>query len=118
MGNTAIFDRQLDKEHSAGILSESTAAAYQILSVVKADRYNPHERILSIGGQGRYGSRWVISQQEAIEAIDSGKLEFFITIHGRKQRVVIAVSENGHRYLKTEVDGVQPTLLLTLPDCR
>ena len=94
------------------------AKLHQIHCVVRANRANPYERILSIGGLHPHGSRWMISQQEAIDALESGRVGFYVEVEGRRVPVVVAVSEDGHRYLKTEADGVQPGQLLALPECR
>lgn len=94
------------------------AKLYQIQYTSKAGRYDPHERILGVGGLGRHGALWMLSQEEAVTAIESGRLGFYIEAGGRRQRVVVAVSESGLRYLKTETDGAQPNHLLDLPECR
>jgi hypothetical protein len=36
---------------------------------------------------------------------------------GRGVWVIIAVSQCGHKYLKTQADGLQPDNLLSLPEC-
>jgi hypothetical protein len=52
----------------------------QILCVNKADRYNPHERITHIGGINDQGQRWLITQQEAIQGIETGKWQFHVRL--------------------------------------
>ncbi len=89
----------------------------QITCVNKSDRYNPHERILSIGGMYADGSRWKLSQSTAIKAIESGTWRFWVHAGGRSVWVVVAVSRYGNKYLKTEADGEQPDNLLSLPEC-
>ena len=39
----------------------------EIKCINKANRFNPHERILNIGGLNPNNTRWKISQQRAIE---------------------------------------------------
>ncbi len=42
----------------------------RITCINKTDRYNPHERIRYVGGVNPDGSRWKLSQEQAIEAIE------------------------------------------------
>lgn len=93
------------------------AERHQILCVNKSDRYNPHERITHIGGKNANGTRWRITQEEAITGIESGKWSFYVSRGGRTVDVIVAKSQYGHKYLKTVADGVQPDNLLSLPEC-
>lgn len=84
----------------------------------KTDRLNPHERIRNIGGANADGSRWKLTQEAAIEGIESGKWSFYVERPaGDRVDVIVAVSAYGNKYLKTTSDGDQPNNLLSLPEC-
>ena len=89
----------------------------QITCINKSDRFNPHERILFVGGVRDSVARWGLSQQDAIAAIESGRYSFFVDVMGKRVGVIVAKSQFGHKYLKTESDGEQPNNLLSLPEC-
>jgi hypothetical protein len=91
--------------------------ANQILCIKKSDRMDPHERITHIGGINDQGQRWRTTQQEAIQGIESGKWQFHVRISSRDVPVVVAVSQYGNKYIKTEADGYEPNNLLSLPEC-
>lgn len=93
------------------------ASRHEVKCINKSDRYDPHERIKSIGGLNPDGARWKLSQPEAIEAIEAGKYSFYVQVQGRQVNVVVATSRFGHKYIKTEADGDQPNNLLSLPEC-
>lgn len=93
------------------------ASQNQVMCITKTDRYNPHERIRSIGGINSDRTRWRLSQEEAIEGIENGKWQFYVTAGGHSVWVIVATSAEGHKYLKTENDGLHPNNLLSLPEC-
>lgn len=91
---------------------------HRIDCVNKTDRYNPWERITHVGGANPDKSRWRLTQQEAIDGIQSKQWSFFVHAGGREVEVIVKISRFGHKYLTTEADGEQPDNLLSLPECR
>ena len=91
--------------------------AIEVKCINKSDRYDPHERIVNIGGTNSDGTRWKISQQRAIEGIESGEWSFYVQVNYQRVNVIVATSRYGNKYIKTEADGEQPNNLLSLPEC-
>ncbi len=91
--------------------------ANQILCIRKSNQMEPHRRITHFGGLNDKGQQWRVSQEEAIQGIESGRWQFHIRIRGRNVPVVIGVSGDGKKYLKTPADRLQPNDLLSLPEC-
>jgi hypothetical protein len=93
------------------------AENHQVRCINKSDRFDAHDRIRNIGGVNANGSRWTVTQQEAIQGIESGTWAFYVSVGGHTVWVVVATSRFGHKYLKTQSDGEQPNNLLSLPEC-
>lgn len=92
--------------------------AVRISCVNKADRPNPHERIRHIGGVNPSGERWKRSQEQAIADIEQNVYSYYVERpQGDRVAVIVAISQYGHKYLKTTADGDQPNNLLSLPEC-
>ena len=93
------------------------SSVHEVQCINKGDRYNPHERILFIGGLNYDSTRWKIGQQEAIKGIEEGKWSFYVVKDYKRVNVIVATSAHGNKYLKTEADGEHPNNLLSLPEC-
>jgi len=91
------------------------ADTFQIRCVNKANRASAHERIVNVGGFDN-GQNWKITEDTAIQGMESGKWKFYTSVGGRSVWVIVA-SHNGRKYLKTEADGYSPDNLLSLPEC-
>lgn len=87
----------------------------QISCINKREHYNPHERIVNVGGF-HGGKRWLLTENEAIKGIDDGIYSFYVLVNNREVDVVVAVHE-GRRYLKTVPDDYIPNNLLSLDEC-
>jgi hypothetical protein len=97
---------------------KEVAMAIRVECINKSDRTDPHERIRSIGGVNADGTRWKLSQPEAVEGIQTGQWSFYVERpSGDRVSVVVARSAYGNLYIKTEADGEQPNNLLALPEC-
>ena len=93
------------------------ATRHEIKCINKTDRYNAHERIKFIGGLNPDGTRWKLSQEDAITGIDNHTWEFYVNKNGHIVNVKVEKSAAGNKYIKTEKDGDQPDNLLSLPEC-
>lgn len=88
----------------------------QIRCIRKPDRNNPHRHIMGIGGLNPDNTRWYLSEEQAIQGMETGRWSFYVSAGGRTVNVIIA-TRNGNKYLKTQADGALPDNLLSLPEC-
>ncbi|MDA9474745.1 hypothetical protein XI03_09575 [Bradyrhizobium sp. CCBAU 65884] len=92
------------------------AKRVRIRCINKTDRPNAHERVKNVGGLNSDGTRWKLSVEKAIRDIESHEWEYYVEESGKTARVIVA-THNGHKYIKTAADGIQPDNLLSLPEC-
>lgn len=90
--------------------------SHEIKCINKRDRQSRHERIHSVGGVNGNGTRWKITEEEAIAGIESGKWSFYTRGGGEIANVIIA-NHLGRKYLKTDRDTTTKDNLLSLPEC-
>lgn len=88
----------------------------QIDCINKTNRQDPYDRIHSVGGESSTGGRWKKSQSTVISEIEGKVNTFYTRVNGARADVIVAV-HNGHKYIKTEGDGLHPNNLLSLPEC-
>jgi len=90
----------------------------RITCINKIDRYDPHERITHVGGVNADGTRWKMSQPDAIAWVELPGHDNFWVEQGRvRVEVIIRISRYGNKYLTTEADGESQNNLLSLPEC-
>lgn len=89
----------------------------EIDCATKTARPLPHERIAFVGGRNPRGTRWKLSQDQAIDGMKGLRWLFYVTVGGRPITLIVARGPRGHEYLKAESDDVDPATLLALPDC-
>ena len=79
------------------------ATSVRVMCVNKSDRYNAHERIINIGGVNPDQTRWKMSQQDAIKAIETGKYSFYVVANDRlierDKSTVLTVATLGSRLI-------------------
>ena len=89
---------------------------YEITCIVWKDSTNRYGGIKSVGGKIN-GTNWQLTEEEAIKYIESGKYSFYVRRNGYSTDVLVHKSLNGHKFLKTNSDGVHINNLVSLPIC-
>ncbi|MGE0699935.1 MAG: DUF3892 domain-containing protein [Hyphomicrobiaceae bacterium] len=90
----------------------------RISCINKHDRHDPSERIIGVGGVNPDGSRWWMTQRDAIAwTEDPRKEKFWVDRTTHRVAVIVKVSRFGNKYLTTEADGESQNNLLSLREC-
>jgi hypothetical protein len=84
-----------------------------VSSVHRAYSHDPLERIETIGGVNSDRTRWKLTQEAAIAAIEAGTDEFFFDA-GEGPVTLVVLTYRGRKYLKTEREETHPDDLLNL----
>jgi Protein of unknown function (DUF3892) len=96
---------------------EAMRLSIRVECVTRTERVSPHHRIRTIGGRGRDGEEWRLSEDAAIAAIEQERASFYIE-RPRGHRIDLVVAQGlGKRFLKAASDHESPDALLALPDC-
>lgn len=89
---------------------------HRVLCIQRSNRDSIHDRIESIGGLNRDGTRWRITKERAIEGIESGRWQFYVQIEDTISEVMISENQ-GFKYLKSTNNDTEIDNLLNLPEC-
>jgi hypothetical protein len=116
LANAAPVDLR-ELRHRSLSAGRAVAVDIHIRCVNKTGRTSADDRIHHIGGLNADGSRWRMTEDQAIAGIREGRWRFWTGGGDKKVWIVIAENGEGREYLKTESDGVQPDNLLALPEC-
>ncbi|MBA3594032.1 MAG: DUF3892 domain-containing protein [Polaromonas sp.] len=91
------------------------STSVQIHYIAKNPRLDRFRRIEAVGGVHN-GVNWRIDLQSAINFVKVGTYRFYTHVNGNSSWVVVATSEWGNEYLKTEADTTNVDNLLSLPE--
>jgi hypothetical protein len=105
----------MDIDMSTRVLQGTAIMSRQIMCINKTNRQDPHDRIHSVGGVVG-GVRWKTTQQQTIQDVERDSQAYYVSV-GNNSVWVIVATNNGHKYIKTQNDGLHPNNLLSLPEC-
>jgi hypothetical protein len=101
---------------SPGKRSQKMARLVSCTGKDRTGGVEPQQRVKSIGGVLRDGTRWTLSVAAAIAKIESEEHTYYVNAGGSSPNLVVA-THGGKKYLKTQLDRDVPEILLALPDC-
>jgi hypothetical protein len=76
-----------------------------------------HHRIQGIGGVNGDGSRWWMTQEQAIQMIETGRFFFYIRDGEERIKIITDVTDRGTKYIRTVADAVLSNNLNSLNEC-
>ena len=90
---------------------------HQITCITRVNHAEPALQITHVGGPNPKGRGWRLTLAEALEGMVSGRWSFFVIKDAQRIKLMVGVSQNGYRYIKSENENSVPHTLLELPDC-
>lgn len=84
-----------------------------VSSISRAYSSDPLERIETIGGVNPDHTRWKLSQNAAIAAIEAGTDEFFVQVSEQRVKLVV-LNHDGEKYLQSEREQTHRDDLLSI----
>jgi hypothetical protein len=89
----------------------------RVSCIVRTERPTPQHRIRAIGGIGRDGRAWRLSEEAAVAAIAHERAAFYVERPTGEQVSLTVGLGRGRLYLRSRADRGDDELLLSLPDC-
>lgn len=89
---------------------------YQILCINDFS-YSFEQKITFLGGKNPLGETWVLSVDQAIKGIESGKWEFYVNWEKQSFGIEILADSANDKTLGTPEAPDRKNLLLLLPQC-
>lgn len=97
------------------IFSEFNMRKAEIKCIAKAE--NNANKITFIGGTTSNSTRWKQSLEKTIKEIENNEWEYVVLKDGQYCKIVVAIDENGCKYIRPEDEDLESNFLTTLPSC-